>query len=595
MGKDSDLFNTLSGGRGFMPGVAIDGIMYAESIQIIMMLEQQYQAAGEKHDEVMHWLNWDLIGNHRVHGVCKHWGWAAIWGDHKNFKYYGYGKHDLDWEQMYAASIHAFFSAIEKQTADGRTFILGGDEMTAVDAALGIWVQSVMQLTKLPINTLYPKAYAWDQAFMAYNRPLMTVGDQNTDWYTTNTWWGYGANLYNEAMRDQGWLAGNSQWWSAANPYMISKCDVDLDCFGSMVCEGGVDPGFSRLHYSQNPYEAYDPTKPDGGDNEEHGRRKLFGSTIDEEPVGTCVKGSPPLDNNYMTASATGEYALGTHYDWYYGDVYAGDPATSALMYTFVADFAAALGAATAGDATALLGLMSGSFASYNIKGVSSMSTAAEVQAHYENTGAGVATVVDFQIPVDLTRAAAVITLDGTTAGYEIRTDGTQKIVSVEVIGYGANTIDSKYTAALALANRVILGVIKSVQEGEVTKVWSTVAPGSSFTSFNDPVGAGAWADGILYDAMPRHPLHLNANVHSKGVYIAGDYSSIVVHMDLTGAFGTTSIIVIDIGMFEDSCTACSVDTDCPVGTCVHSSSRRRLRFGVTDEGCCQGSLGVEW
>jgi len=163
MGVNSDMWLTLSGGKGFMPAIAIDGYMMLDAYVIVQHLWSQFpdqSLIDEEQQEVQTLLDLNSQQTERLLQALKHWGWAAMNGKKKNYLEFGYSKKDLGWEQDSAKVVDDFFRQLEntlkaKKESDGLNGFFVGNKMTLADCAMINWAASF----KLVIGLNVPKRY----------------------------------------------------------------------------------------------------------------------------------------------------------------------------------------------------------------------------------------------------------------------------------------------------------------------------------------------------------------------------------------------------------------------------------------------------
>jgi len=163
MGVNSDMWMTLSGNKGYMPALAVDGQLMLDAYSILAYLWDQFpdqSLSGDEQKQVQDLLSLNSKQTERLLQTLKHWGWAAMQGKKKNYIEFGYGKKDLSWEQDSVKVVDDFFRQLEdklkeKKESGGLDGFFVGNKMTLADCALINWAQSF----KLVIGLNVPKRY----------------------------------------------------------------------------------------------------------------------------------------------------------------------------------------------------------------------------------------------------------------------------------------------------------------------------------------------------------------------------------------------------------------------------------------------------
>ena len=77
VGVRSKEWALLSGGRAQMPGLAINGTLYMDAVEIVKMLAT---CGGDEPApaEVMELIELSRTNNETLLEACKHWGWAGL-------------------------------------------------------------------------------------------------------------------------------------------------------------------------------------------------------------------------------------------------------------------------------------------------------------------------------------------------------------------------------------------------------------------------------------------------------------------------------------------------------------------------------------
>ena len=169
LGVKSELYSTITGGACAMPTLAINGQMYTESDQLLLLLAKQNKDTPK---EVTDLIQLSIDHSDNNFQVLKHWGWAAF---HKGSGYamvtadhytpYGQGASDKDdeWETNVTDKVKTFFDKLESVLAANKKEVDGfyvGDSMTLADCVLINWPQSFSGVTGLDVAKYYPKVHA---------------------------------------------------------------------------------------------------------------------------------------------------------------------------------------------------------------------------------------------------------------------------------------------------------------------------------------------------------------------------------------------------------------------------------------------------
>jgi len=178
LGVQSELYKIITDGASVMPVLAIDGQMYTESDQIVLMLAEQDDAPKE----VIDLIQLAIDTSEENCQALKHWGWSDF---HKSIGYamvnedhyssYGQGTQDAEWEEDVIKSVKAFFDKLESVLAekDSVNGYYVGDSLTFADCALLNVPQSLSGVTGLDLAKHYPKVQANFDAIKA-NPPAMS-------------------------------------------------------------------------------------------------------------------------------------------------------------------------------------------------------------------------------------------------------------------------------------------------------------------------------------------------------------------------------------------------------------------------------------
>jgi len=161
IGKDSAEWAALTNGKGYMPAVAIDGILYTEAGNIIQLLNAKFPSVADSNNkkEVDYWLEYLSSVDNKLLAALKHWGWSAFHGDVKNYKDYGYGKKDIGWERQAVVDVDEFFKKMDKHLT-GKDYMVGG-AISPADFTMINWALSFSSVVGLNVQKRYPEVWRY--------------------------------------------------------------------------------------------------------------------------------------------------------------------------------------------------------------------------------------------------------------------------------------------------------------------------------------------------------------------------------------------------------------------------------------------------
>ncbi|CAB9504335.1 expressed unknown protein [Seminavis robusta] len=163
LGIDSAEYKCVSGGRTFMPAVAIDGEMFFESGEIVKMLHEKYPDSTltpEEKKQVDEWIQFNIDNTNRMLVALKHFGWCFMQGARPNYVAYGKGNKDDAWEKELVKDVHVFFEKMDKHFVDKKepAFFVG-DKLTMADCVMINWPWSFHLIVELKIEERYPNVW----------------------------------------------------------------------------------------------------------------------------------------------------------------------------------------------------------------------------------------------------------------------------------------------------------------------------------------------------------------------------------------------------------------------------------------------------
>lgn len=166
MGSASDEWVALSNGKGYLPGVAIDGVMYMDGWNILKLLTLLFPSTSlsdSEWAEVVEWVDLDAKYNeYLMETLVTFSKFPPVPSKSGLLSNNGYGKHDLTWEKERVRITDEYFKMLNAalgRKPGGINGYIVGDTLTIADCAHISYCWILYLGARLDVPRRYPKVY----------------------------------------------------------------------------------------------------------------------------------------------------------------------------------------------------------------------------------------------------------------------------------------------------------------------------------------------------------------------------------------------------------------------------------------------------